>query len=330
MNDASLPRVLCLRPKADFDKTGIQVPDTLDVEFADPKAPALSSLIANARALVIPAVGTKLPPELFDGSSVQLVQVTGAGVDRLDREGMTRLGIPVANVPGGSNSAVAEYAVSTALILLRQLAWSNAEIAQANYENCRKTLITELPPGLGGLTVGVVGLGTIGLAVAQAFHRFDCKIVYHDPAVTDTAAADAIGARRLNLDDLLSVSDIVSLHVPLLPETRNLIDASAITSMKPGAVLINAARGGVVDESALVNALRQNRLTGAAVDVYSQEPPPSDNPLLVASKDLAGRLLLTPHVAGITRQAWATLFDRAWSNVEAVVSHGKPPQFRVF
>ncbi len=330
MNDTSLPRVLCLRPKADFSKADVHIPDTLDVEFADPNAPELASLIAIARALVIPAVGTKLPPELFDGSPVQLVQVTGAGVDRLDREGMTRLGIPVANVPGGSNSAVAEYAVSTALMLLRRLTWSNAVIGQSDYENCRKTLITELPPGLGGLTVGVVGLGTIGLAVAQAFHRFDCKIVYHDPAVSDTAAADTIGARRLALDDLLSVSDVVSLHVPLLPETDNLMDASAIASMKPGAILINAARGGVVEEAALVNALRQNRLAGAAVDVYSQEPPMPDNPLLTASQELNGKLLLTPHVAGITRQAWATLFDRAWSNVEDVLSHSKPPQFRIY
>lgn len=326
MNDPSLPRVLCLRPKADFDKVGVSVPETLNVEYAKPTAPELLSLIAGARALVIPAVGPKLTPDLFEGSPVELVQVTGAGVDRLDRDGMERLGIPVANVPGGSNAAVAEYAISTTLVLLRRFAWSSEQIAQEHYEDCRKELITQLPPGLGGLTVGIVGLGAIGLAVAEAFHRFGARIVYHDPALTDTTAADAMDAERLALDELLRTSDVVSLHVPLLPQTRNLIDAPALATMKPHAVLINAARGGVVDEAALVAALRNDCLAGAAVDVFSEEPAMPDNPLLAASTELTGKLLVTPHIAGITRQAWATLFMQSWQNVEAVLLQGKPPQ----
>lgn len=330
MNSTSSPRVLCLRPKADFDKVGTAIPEALGVEYASPQAPELPSLIEDARALVIPAVGPKLPAELFVAGNVELVQVTGAGVDRLDKAGMQQLAIPVANVPGGSNAAVAEYVVATALVLLRRLVWASGQIGQANYEDCRKALITQLPPGLGGLTVGIVGLGTIGLAVAEAFQRFDSKIVYHDPALTDTAAADAMGAQRLALDDLLRVSDIVSLHVPLVPQTRNLIDAPAIATMKPEAVLINAARGGVVDEAALVRALREDRLAGAAVDVYSQEPATLENPLVAASAELSGKLLQTPHIAGITRQAWAILFDQAWQNVEAVLLHNQEPRFRVY
>ena len=329
MTNTPPPRVLCLRPKVDFDKVDVAVPECLDVAYASPQAEDLPTLVAEAQALVIPAVGPELPATLFQASSVQLVQVTGAGVDRLDRDGMQRLGIPVANVPGGSNAAVAEYVVSTSLILLRRLAWAGSEIGQANYEECRKRLIAHLPPGLGGLTVGIVGLGTIGLAVAEAFQRFGSKIVYHDPALADTTAADAMGATRLPLDDVLRTSDVVSLHVPLVPQTQNLIDASALAKMKPQAVLINAARGGVVDEAALVAALHDDRLAGAAVDVYSQEPPPPENPLL-AALDLQGKLILTPHTAGITRQAWATLFDLAWNNVEAVLTHGGQPQFRVY
>ena len=330
MASAPYPSVLCLRPKSDFDKVGTQLPETLNITFAPADGPDLGKQIAGSRALVIPAVGPRLAPELFEGSPVELVQVTGAGVDRLERSAMERLKIPVANVPGGSNAAVAEYVVSTALVLLRKLTWASDEIREGRYEQCRKQLATELPPGLGGLTVGIVGLGTIGLAVAQAFRQLGSHILYHDPGLTDAAPAKELDAEAAELSDLLSWSDIVSLHIPLLAETRNLIDAEALAGMKPSAVLINASRGGVVDEAALVSALHEDRLAAAAVDVYAEEPPDSDNALVAGAAALKDRLLLTPHIAGVSRQAWANLFDLAWQNVEAVVTNGGPPRFRVY
>jgi phosphoglycerate dehydrogenase-like enzyme len=122
----------------------------------------------------------------------------------------------------------------------------------------------------------------------------------------------------------------VSLHVPLLPATRNLIGAAELAAMQPGAVLIQAARGGVVDEQALAEALRTGRLGGAAVDVYSAEPPPPDHPLLQLEGEAAERCLLTPHIAGVTRQSAAFLFRSAWQNVERVLVGGKLPLHRVY
>jgi phosphoglycerate dehydrogenase-like enzyme len=330
MTACAHPRVLCLRPKADFDKVGIILPDTLTIEFTDPNNPELSSLIQQASALVIPAVGPALHPDLFVNSNVKLVQVTGAGVDRLDQAGMERLGIPVSNVPGGSNSALAEYAISTSLTLLRRIAWADQEIRNGNYIESRKSLVTELPRGLDGLTVGIIGFGTIGVAVANAFHAFGSKIVFHDPMSVDPSAVEAIGARKLPLDELLSLSDIVSLHVPLLEQTRNLLDGPSLAKMKSSAILINAARGGIVDEASLVAALKSGRLGGAAVDVYAEEPATADNPLVLASRELVGNLLLSPHVAGISKQAWATLFERAWKNVEDVLCKSAVPAFRLY
>lgn len=327
MTNSSRAHVLCLRPKADFTKVGIEPPLSLDITYVKPDAPEVGSLIARSRAVVIPAVGPILEPQLFADSPVELVQVTGAGMDRLDVTEMKRLGIAVANIPGGSNEAVAEYVVSTALVLLRRLTWANEQIGLDNYDGCRKELIAQLPPGLGGLTIGIVGLGTIGLAVASAFQHFGCGVIYHDPALKDAHAANAIGAEPKSLTGLLKASDVISLHIPLLRETRNLIDAKALSLMKPEAILINAARGGVIDEAALVTALQQGRLAAAAVDVFSVEPANADNPLIAAASSLSGRLLLTPHVAGITRQAWAKLFSLAWENVEAVVTNGQKPKF---
>ncbi len=156
-----------------------------------------------------------------------------------------------------------------------------------------------------------------------------CGIVYCDPAPCDPQAAERIGARQLALDDLLACSDVVTLHVPLLPNTQGMISGRELGRMKPGAILVNAARGRIVDEAALARELDAGGLGGAAVDVYAKEPPDEDNPLIKLEKQLGGRLLLTPHIAGVTRQSWAYLFQSAWQNIERTLIRGKPPENRI-
>jgi phosphoglycerate dehydrogenase-like enzyme len=322
--------VLCLRPETDFARVHAPAPATLRVAYRKPDDPALAELMRAADALVIPAVGPKLAPSLFEGGRLKLVQVTGAGLDRLDRATLTRLGIAVANVSGGSNSAVAEYAVTAASVLLRRFGWADAEIKGGNYAAFRARMMADNLAGLDGLLVGIVGFGTIGLAVAQAFHRAGCRICYHDPAPREAAAGAALGAEPMALVALLQTADVVSLHVPLLPATQGLIGQRELSMMKPGAVLIQAARGGVVDEAALAAQLRAGRLGGAAVDVYAAEPPAADNPLLALGGEAARRLLLTPHIAGVTRQSATFLFRSSWQNVERVLLHGEAPLNRAF
>src|SRR5215475_4556880 len=154
--------VLCLRPEADFARVGAPAPAALKVDYRKPDDADVPALIKQAGALVIPAVGPKLASALFDGTQLRLVQVTGAGLDRLDQAALTKLGIPVANVPGGSNSAVAEYAVTTASMLLRRFAWADAELKAGNYAKFRSRMIADNLAGIEGLTVGLVGFGTIG------------------------------------------------------------------------------------------------------------------------------------------------------------------------
>jgi phosphoglycerate dehydrogenase-like enzyme len=322
--------VLCLRPEADFRRLDVLPPPELAVSYRGPDDADVPTLVKSAGALVIPAVGPKLPVSLFESSRLRLVQVTGAGVDRLDQAAMTRLGIPVANVAGGSNAAVAEYAVASALVLLRRFAWADAEIKAGRYAKFRARMIADNLAGLDSLTVGVVGFGTIGRAVAAAFHRMGSRVCFHDPVPGEPAFAREIGARAQSLDDLLATSDVVTLHVPLMPATENLIGVAELARMKPGAVLIQASRGGIVDEAALAVALAAGRLGGAAVDVYSAEPPAPGSPLLALDGEAARRLLLTPHVAGVTRQASALLFRSSWDNVVRVLVNGEPPHNRVY
>jgi phosphoglycerate dehydrogenase-like enzyme len=322
--------VLCLRSEGDFTRVDAPAPRSLRVKYRKPDDPALAELIRAADALVIPAVGPKLASGLFEGAGLKLVQVTGAGLDRLDRAALTRLGIPVANVPGGSNSAVAEYAVTSAAVLLRRFAWADAEIKTGNYVAFRARMVADNLAGLDGLLVGIVGFGTIGLAVAQAFHRMGCRICFHDPAPRDAAAGAALGAKAMTLDALLAAADVVSLHVPLLPATQGIIGERQLALMKPGAVLVQGSRGGVVDESALAERLRSGQLAGAAVDVYMTEPPVDDNPLLALDGEAAHRLLLTPHIAGVTRQSAGFLFRSSWQNIERVLLRGEEPLNRAY
>jgi phosphoglycerate dehydrogenase-like enzyme len=322
--------VLCLRPEADFKRAGVEVNPRLHVAYRGPSDVDVPALLAQSGALVIPAVGPKLAPALFENASLRLVQVTGAGVDRVDAAAMKRLGIPVANVPGGSNAAVAEYAVACASFLLRRFGWSDAEIRRGQYAQARARLVAENVRGLDGLTVGVVGMGTIGRAVAAAFAKAGCRIVYHDASPVDAARLGIAEARALPLDELLRTSDVVTLHVPLLDATRNLLGDRELRLMQAGAILVQASRGGVADEAALAAHLESGHLGGVAIDVYAEEPPRGDNPLLVLTGEAATRILFTPHIAGVTRQSAALLFQSAWENVERVLLRSEPPVNRVF
>ncbi len=320
--------VICLRPEADFTRVGVTPPKSLDILYTSHDHPDLAQLASGARALVVPSTGPRLPDALFAHSQLKLVQFNGAGYDRIDEPLMKKLGIPVCNVPGGSNTAMAEYAVGTALVLLRRFSWSDTEIRAGRYASARQKMFADNLPGIEGLTVGVLGMGIIGLSVSRAFHAFGANIVYFDPAPREAAAAAQIGAKAMAFEALLRASDIVTVHVPLLPQTRGLISTKELAMMKDDAVLIQASRGGIVDEAALAAHLAAGKLRGAAVDVYSTEPPPADNPLLKLSGDAADRILYTPHVAGITRQSFQFLFRQSWNNVEQVLLHGAAPQHR--
>jgi phosphoglycerate dehydrogenase-like enzyme len=323
--------VLCLRPLADFERVGATPPAALQIAYRAPADPDVPDLMQQARAMVIPAVGPKLPASLFEnGCSVRFVQVTGAGLDRLDAETLQREGIAVANVPGGSNSALAEYSITTASVLLRRFLWADAEVRKGNYADFRARMMKDNLRGIDGLLVGIVGFGVIGRAVAEAFRSRNARICYYDPAPVSLEAAKALDARAAALDELLETSDVVSLHLPLLPATRGLIGARELASMKAGAILIQASRGGIVDEAALAESLQSGRLGGAAVDVYGAEPPTADNPLFALTGEAAHRVLFTPHIAGVTRQSAAFLMRSAWQNIERVLIAKEPPLNRVY
>jgi phosphoglycerate dehydrogenase-like enzyme len=168
-------------------------------------------------------------------------------------------------------------------------------------------------------TVGIVGLGTIGKKVARLVRAFGMRVQYYDIARLTEDAEDALGVRFRLLGELLATSDVVSLHVPLNSSTRHLIDAAALASMKPEAIIVNTSRGPVIEEKALARALADNKLFGAGLDVFDQEPPPADNPLFSLPN-----VVLTAHYAGPTWDNQITRLRNAYDNVQRV-ARGDPP-----
>jgi phosphoglycerate dehydrogenase-like enzyme len=213
--------------------------------------------------------------------------------------------------------------------LLRGLALADREIRAGRYGSVRARLTPAAVYSIHSRTVGVIGLGQIGLAVARLLRAAGARVVYADPAPPDPAAADQLGLERLDLDGLLARCDVVTLHVPLLPATRGLLGEDRLRAMPRGALLINASRGGVVDEEALARVLADGHLGGAAVDVYREEPPAADSPLFTLPAPAADRVLFTPHIAGVAYEAARSLYTQAWANIHRVLVDGLPAEHRI-
>jgi phosphoglycerate dehydrogenase-like enzyme len=309
-------KMICLRPKKDFIEFNAVAPDHLEVHYLAPDKSDLIQIASDAQALLIPAVGPKISNDLFSKTSIKFVQVTGAGIDRLDRKFCQDNEIIVCNVQGGSAFAVAEFCLAAAIVLSRHLNLGQDGIKNGQYDQTRKKMIANKMISMQGQTVGVIGFGTIGRETARLFRSIGCSVLCFDSFQPSETEAAAVGANISDLHSLLQTADIVSIHVPLSEQTRNLISTNELGMMKSSAILINAARGGVVNESALVEALEANAIRGAATDVFSQEPPTPNNPLLNLSVIAAQKVFLTPHIAGITAQAWTDLFKKSWKNIQ--------------
>ena len=233
---------------------------------------------------------------LAGAPKLRLVQKIGVGVNTIDLDAAKARGIPVCNLPGTNAPAVAELALLLMLGALRRIARLDAAVRAGrgwSLDPAEQEGFGEL----GGRTVGLVGYGAVPRALAPALSALGCRVLY----VSRAPKPDAVGAWR-PLDALLAESDVVSLHVPQTPETTRLIDAAALARMKPGAVLVNPARGGLVDQAALAEALRGGRLAAAGLDVFETEPPDAADPLLALPN-----VVLTPHVGWLT----SGTFDRS-------------------
>lgn len=239
---------------------------------------------------------------LRGAADLRVIARTGVGFDTIDVTTATELDIQVITTPGLNEHAVADHALALILGWLRMVPRLDADVRAGGWSRSGP----HLPRQLAGSTVGVVGYGGIGRQVAKRLAGFDCEVLVHDPVLASDGPV-----RSTALDELLARSDIVTLHCPLLPETRGLIGSEALALMRPGSLLVNTARGPVVDEAALVEALRSGHLAGAALDVFEHEPPVG-SPLLSMPN-----VVVSPHNAGLST---VSAFDMSRACAAAVLT----------
>jgi (S)-sulfolactate dehydrogenase len=272
----------------------------------------LKAQLAGAHALIV-RNRTRVDADLLGCAPLlRVVGRLGVGLDNIDVEACAARGIEVIPAAGANTRAVAEYVLGAALLLLRGAYGSTAAVAAGEWPRAALANGREIA----GKTLGIVGFGAIGRAVAALAQATSMRTIGCDAAIAPDApdwASGGVEARPF--DDVLALSDVVTLHVPLTGATRGMLDAQRLARMKPGAILINTSRGGIVDETALAAALRSGRLGGAALDVFAAEPLPKGSVFAGCPN-----VLLTPHVAGLTREANARVSTLIADQVAAALA----------
>ena len=292
-------------------------PPGFDLVEAAAFSPDFNAAIPGAHYLV--GLGDPRMNDAFYAASphLKLVQLLSAGYDRCDIDSARRARVPIADNGAANSVPVAEPAVMLILATARRLVWQHTSVASGIWRgnDWQNKHVFELSEK----TLGIIGLGTIGKKVARIARAFGMNVQYYDIARLTEDQEDSLGVRFRLFDEILKTSDLVTLHVPLLPTTRHLIGARELGLMKPHAYLINTCRGPVVDEAALTQALVNNTIAGAGLDVFDQEPPPADNPLFKLDN-----VILTPHLAGPTFENRAKRFRNAFDNVQRVARGQNP------
>jgi phosphoglycerate dehydrogenase-like enzyme len=317
--------VVSLYPKIRFEVAGISIPAELTFRFVSPGSDSeVIEACKGADCLLTTSTATKISARILENiPDIKLIQCTGAGFDHIDLATATRLGIPVANAPGQNLVAVAELTIGFIIALQRQLLMADREIKAGNFTACRANLVRKGVRQVSDSKIGLVGFGAIGRHVAKLAGMLGGSISYYDVYRPSPEIEAELKVDYKDLDDLLATSEIISTHVPLNDQTRNLIGKRELALMPAGSLLINTARGEILDQAALAEALEMGHLGGAAIDTLSPEPPGPNHPLLNLSPEASKRLLVTPHIAGATVGSNKKMIRMGLDNMMQVV-RGEP------
>lgn len=247
---------------------------------------------------------------------LKMIAIAATGSDVVDLDACNKLGIAVSNIRGYAVNSLPEHVFALILALSRSLNWHSLSVETGAWTAAKTFCVFSNPMrDLAGATLGLVGFGALGKSVAALGKAFKMKVL-----AFDQVSIREEGVRPASLDEIIEQSDVISLHVPLTEGTRNLIGEAELRRMKPNVILINTARGGLIDEYALAKAIDEKRIGGAGLDVLSVEPPPSDHPLIRMNSP---NLIVTPHVAWASEEAMQILADQLVDNIEAFIA-GEP------
>lgn len=312
--------ILVTGPRLDATAVTLAEARGAKLEFMPPYADEASLIAAvqeSGAEGILSRMGRVSAAVMAAAPALRVIAKHGAGVDNIDVAAAAERGIPVLSVPGGNAVSVAEHTMASVLAVTKQLTTLDAGMRAGRWDK----------PGflgreIAGLRMGLVGIGAIARATARMAQGFGLRLSAYDPHAPETVFADAGVARVADLEALLAGSDILSLHCPLTAETRNLLDARRLALLPQGAVVVNTARGGLIDEPALLKAVRSGHLSGAALDSFAVEPPAADHPFFGEP-----RILLSPHVAGVTAEAGARVARAAVEGaLDSIEGRPVPPE----
>jgi phosphoglycerate dehydrogenase-like enzyme len=320
------PKVFSILPLKRFEEAGVLLPEALDFRFDEVLTEEeIVSACQGADFLLTPAAYPEVTSRIIGSiPSIRMIQTAGTGYNRIDIQSAARLGIPVANSPSRNVTTVAEFTLALLIALQRHLMVSDKEIKAGRYTHAREHFFKSVSREVSEARIGIIGFGEIGRKVAQLVLSLGASVIYYDVERASEELENELGVTFKPLDELLESCDVVSLHVPLTDRTRGMIGSREFRLMPAGSLFINTSRGEVVDQDALAEALEAGHLGGAALDTVYPEPLPPDDPLLRLSPSARDRLLLTPHIAGMTRGAMHRMLTGAIGNILRAVSGQSP------
>jgi phosphoglycerate dehydrogenase-like enzyme len=312
-----------------LEQAGLPIDSMLDVMLVDQQPlDGLLPYLGNVEAIMTSARLTVDDALLEAAPRLRFVQVAATGYDRIDLGATARRSIPVAHGAGHNALSVAEHVFMVAMALQRKLIQAHEGLVSGVYEPTKQRLMGGGLYELAGKTLGIVGFGRIGREVAKRAIPFEMETLYYDIIRPDPAEEAEYRVTYVPLAELLQRTDVLTVHVPLDASTFHLIGEAELAQLKQNALVINAARGPAVDPAPLAARVADGRLAGAAVDVYETEPAPTDDPLMALAASGCERLLLTPHLAGVTNEAYTRGLQRSLDNLVRV-ARGQPPLFVV-
>ena len=311
--------------KQRFDKYGVAFHDDWNVKYlAGASQAELAEACKDADVLFVGSTDTVSAEVINANPQLKLIQAEGVGFDKIDVEAAKALGIPVCNNRAVNNVSVAEHTVGLILAGLRRTALCTREIFAKPYTEVQAAYRAQGENELGGKVVGIVGFGAIGREVAKRLQGWDCDIVYYEAFPPSKEVEEQLHVRFLEQDELFRTADVISLHVPVLPSTIGLVNKQSMATMKKNVLIVNTARGEIINQEDLAEALENGDIYGAALDVVYPEPAPADLPPFHMSEAGKARLTFTPHVGGTTDEAFKRMLSWTVENCERVERGEKP------
>jgi len=321
-------RVLVLSQQARYERFAPDLPAYRDAEliFCDREGTEEEWLAAgaDAEALFVTPVTPITESLISHMPNLKMIHCEGVGYDRIDLEAARKRGIYVCNNAGCNAAAVAEISVMMMVMLLRRTIWGDHLVKEGSQAEAVRELERVPTMDLGMATVGLIGFGAIAQATAKLLQAFGSRVYYYARSRRPPEIEAEFGVEYLPLEELAERSDIVSLHLPATKESVHMLDHAFFARMKPGAFLVNTARGAIIDDAALCEAIRSGHLAGAALDAYVPEPVLADHPLVKLAEEYPDRLVLCPHQGGISQGSFQNVYRMLFDNLGRLMAGERP------